>query len=194
MSIINEKSDNAKIIKKNIFNVLFLLFPKYNIIFTPSSILLQDIDDKTKTHSIDSASFEKFADIVYDVFCLVIMEGQTGTDYNPGGDRARALVEKFQKKKEYLAEMRKDRGKDPELQSLYGRYMNILAVGLGKDKNILKNYSVFQLVEEAKRFQLKEEFDYTFQAKMAGATKIKDAKNWMDDIEFNSDNEEEENN
>ena len=62
--------------------------------------------------------------------------------------------------------------------------MNILAVGEKKDKNMLKHYSVYQLFEEFKRFQLKEAFDYTFQAKMAGATKIKDAKDWMSNISF----------
>ena len=189
MSIINEKTDNAQIIKRNIFNVLFIMLPKYKIMFTPSSILLQDLDDKTKTHILDGQHFDKFADIVYDMFCLVTTENQGGIDYNPSGDRARALVEKFMKKREYLADQNRQRGKDTELQSLYGRYMNILAVGEGKDKNILKQYSVFQLIEEFKRFQMKEEFDYTFQAKMAGATKIKDAKNWMDDINFGNDDE-----
>lgn len=189
MSMINEKSENAQIIKKNIFNVLFLIFPQYNIIFTPRSILLQDLNDKTKTHILDNQHFEKFADIIYDMFCLSMTEGQGGTEYNPAGDRARALVKKFKEKREFLANQKKQRGEDFELQSLYGRYMNILAVGEGKDKNVLKQYSVFQLIEEFKRFQLKEEFDYTFHAKMAGATKIKDAKNWMEDINFSNDDE-----
>ena len=187
MSIINEKSDTAKIVKQNVQNVLFLVLPKYKIFFTPRSILLQDIDNKEVTHTLDAQSFDNFTNILYDMFCLALAEGTTGKVYNPQGDRARALVEKFEKKRKLLADMRKQRGEDTELQSLYGRYIDILAVGEHKDKNTLKKYSVFQLMEEFKRFQLKEEFDYTFQAKMAGATKIKDAKNWMDDIHFNDD-------
>ena len=54
--------------------------------------------------------------------------------------------------------------------------------GSNKNKNELCQYSVYQLIEEFKRFELKEAFDYTLQAKMAGATKIKDAKDWMQDI------------
>ena len=118
------------------------------------------------------------------------MTGEITQDYNPAGDRARALVEKFKKKHELLAQLKKEKGEDTAVASIFGRYMNILAVGERKSKNDLKKYSVYQLIEEFKRFELKEAFDYTIQAKMAGATKIKDAKDWMQDITLGTDSEE----
>ena len=190
MSIINEKLNNSKIIKNAVYSVLFLILPAYNINFTPRSIILQDLQgEEKKIHMIDASNFDILANIIYHMFCMQEFNAQI-QNYNPQGDRARALVEKFKKKREYLENMRRQRGEDSSTQSLYGRYIDILAVGLQKDKNILKKYSVFQLIEEFKRFQLKEEFDYTFQAKMAGATKVKDAKNWMDDIQFGNNNSE----
>ena len=75
--------------------------------------------------------------------------------------------------------------------SIFGRYLDILAVGLSKDKNVLANYSVYQITEEFKRFQLKETFDYTIQAKMDGAKNVKDAKDWMGDIYFGSHDDDE---
>ncbi len=185
MSIISEKNDSSKMIAEAILKVLFLLFPNYKVGFTPRAIILQSQDEEDKQpHMIDSNNFEIFQQIIYEMFCLSELSGGIDTEYNPAGDRARALVEQFKKKKELLAELRKERGEDSSKMSLYGRYMNILAVGERKDKNVLKKYSVYQLTEEFKRFQLKEGFDYTFQAKMAGATKIKDAKDWMDEIQF----------
>jgi hypothetical protein len=154
---------------------------------TPRSIVL--IDEEKKNFMIDANNFDAFADIIYDMFCLKDFHGEQGDDYNPGGDRARALAEKFRKKKEYLAKLRRERGEDTALMSILERYISVLAVGESKSKNDLANYTVFQLVDEFKRFQLKETFDFTFQAKMAGAQKIKDAKDWMGDIESN-DNED----
>lgn len=185
MKIITDKTvKNNQSIFNSIYQTLFLLFPKYKITFTPSSILVIEEDSK-QVHMIDDNNFQDLQDIIYDVFCIAELGGSyAGDDYNPGGDRARAIVEKFRKKREYLAELRKQQGDDAALKSIYGRYLNILAVGLQKDKNELKKYSIYQLIEEFHRYQLKMSFDYTFQAKLAGATKIKDAKDWMDDIQF----------
>ena len=188
MTMMMERDVNVQKIKNNIEQVLSLLFPNYQIMMTPRSIILVDTDKKN--FLIDVNNFEAFADIVYDMFCLKNFHGDDFDDYNPGGDRARALVEKFRKKRELLAELRRERGENSSLMSVLERYISILAVGERKDKNQLAEYSVFQLVDEFKRFQLKETFDFTFQAKMVGAQKIKDAKDWMSDIQFGDDKED----
>lgn len=188
MSVIGEKTDNSKRIAQAVSGVLFLLFPDYKIGFTPRAIILKG--EEPQPHMIDANNFDEFGQIIYEMFCLEELSGEGQGEYNPQGDRARALVEKFRKKRELLAELKKERGQDPSKMSLYGRYINILAVGLQKDKNELKKYSVYQLIEEFKRFTLKQTFDYTFQARMAGATKLKDAKDWMGDIQFGDDVEE----
>ena len=188
MKIISSKTEQTRQVTEAIQQLFVLLFPTCQTFFTPSSILLKE---EGQMHMIDNSNFEDFRRIIYDVFCLAELHGENvDEEYNPAGDRARALVEKFRKKREYLAELRKGRGENKELISLYGRYINILAVGEHKDKNVLSNYSVYQLVEEFKRFQLKESFDFTYQAKLAGATKIKDPKDWMADMSFGSEEEE----
>jgi hypothetical protein len=173
-----------------IFTGLLLLFdlilPDYKLIITPSSFVFQDLKvqegETPQSHIVDKNNFDDFSQIINEIFGLDAFKGDTGDDYNPAGDRARALVEKFKKKREYLAQLRKDRGEDTAIASIFGRYINILAVGERKDKNQLAQYSVYQLIEEFKRFELKEGFDYTLQAKMAGAKNVKDAKDWMQDI------------
>lgn len=183
MTMIMQKDANTQKVKENIEQLLYLIFPKYQILITPRSIIL--IDEEKKNFMIDANNFDAFADIIYDMFCLKEFHSEQGDDYNPAGDRARALIEKFRKKKEFLAKLKRERGEDTALMSILERYISILAVGERKNKNELANYTVFQLVDEFKRFQLKETFDFTFQAKMAGAQKIKDAKDWMGDIESN---------
>ncbi len=188
MTMMMEKDANVQKIKQDVEQMLSLLFPNHQIMMTPQSIIL--INEEKKSFLIDANNFDAFADIIYDMFCLKNFHGDDFDDYNPGGDRARALVEKFRKKRELLAELRRERGENSSLMSVLERYISILAVGERKDKNQLAEYSVFQLVDEFKRFQLKETFDFTFQAKMAGAQKIKDAKDWMGDIQFGDDKED----
>ena len=179
--IMQNKDANTRKIKDNIEQLLFLLFPNYQILMTPRSIVL--IDEEKKNFMIDANNFDEFADIIYDMFCLRDFHNEQGDDYNPAGDRARALIEQIRKGKEKIAALKRERGEDTALMSVLERYISILAVGESKSKNELANYTVFQLVDEFKRFQLKEAFDFTFQAKMAGAQKIKDAKDWMGNLE-----------
>ena len=191
MRVISEKNEKNYQIAHAVEKVLFLIFPNYRVGFTPASIMLQEESDENKAiHIIDKNNFDDFTLILNDIFCLDEIKGVNNDDYNPMGDRAAALVDKFRKKRELLAKLRAERGEDDN-QSIYGRYISILAVGLQKDKKSLAKYSVYQLIEEFKRFQLKEAFDYTIQAKLAGATKIKDTKDWMTDIRFGEvDNDE----
>ena len=194
MSIIREKTENSRLIFTSIFQLFELILPDYKFSVTPSSFIFFDKENaeggNPQPHIIDSKNFDDFAQILYEMFGVASMTEEITHDYNPAGDRARALVEKFKKKHELLAQLKKEKGEDTAVASIFGRYMNILAVGERKSKNDLKQYSVYQLIEEFKRFELKEAFDYTIQAKMAGATKIKDAKDWMQDITLGTNSEE----
>jgi len=180
MRMISGKSEEINKVKESIEQILFLLFPDCNIRFTPASIIIQD--DQKQVHMIDSNNFDIFANIIYDMFCLGEFSQDIQDDYNPLGDRARAIADKFKKKRELLAKMREERGESEASLSIFGRYLNILATGASKDKNMLKKYSVYQLIEEFNRFNLKETFDYTCQARLAGATKIKDPKDWTQNV------------
>lgn len=186
MSMIKEKSEQTRSILTSILMLFDLIFPKYNVNITPNGFLLQDKEivegRQREIHIIDNSNFEIFTQIIYEMFGIAALQGENNIEYNPAGDRARALADKFKKKRELLAKLRQQKGEDTEINSVFGRYMNILAVGEHKNKNELAQYSIYQLIEEFKRFELKEAFDYTLQAKMAGATNIKDAKDWFQDI------------
>ena len=66
--------------------------------------------------------------------------------------------------------------------SILSRYISILAVGQSKDINSLMQYTVYQLYDEFKRFELKQNYDIYFNAKLAGAKDLDEVDNWMKDL------------
>ncbi len=165
-------SSEKLIHKNNVIMVLALLFPRYKIKFTPEGILLAD--DKGIAR-INSTNFDIFKDILVSMFGLEDL-GTSGGGYNPVGKRAEKIAEKLQK-----AKNRKAEGGSHKVAVL-SRYVSILAVGETKDMNELMQYTVFQLKDEFKRYQMRQSFDMYVQAKMAGAKDLDEIDNWMDDI------------
>jgi hypothetical protein len=78
--------------------------------------------------------------------------------------------------------MKRNKDKNVEESSIYGKYISILSVGLQKDKNELSNYTVYQIRDEFQRYIMKENYDIYIDAKLAGAKDLEEVDNWMDDI------------
>ena len=76
----------------------------------------------------------------------------------------------------------KKQGGERQKVAILTRYISILAVGEKKDMNSLLGYSVYQLFDEFKRYELKLNWDIYLQAKMAGAKDLKEVDDWMKDI------------
>lgn len=154
--------------------VLALLFPEYSVRLTPTEIALLK---EGEVHSINSANFEKFKEILTTMFCLNGHSSDENPTYNPAGRLARQISEKLKERRRILAEQKGD-----QKIAVLSRYVSILAVGLPQDMNTLMQYTVYQLFDEFNRFELKQDFDYYIQAKMAGARDLKEVDNWKKDI------------
>ena len=125
-------------------------------------------------------NFDLFKEYVQEILCSNILKGKKGeSDYNPEGALASKIAEKLKKAKMLKA---KKNGDDKKSLSLLSRYVSILSVGMKKDKNQILDYTVFQLFDEFKRFELKVNYDVYLQAKMAGAKDLKEVDDWMKDI------------
>lgn len=184
MTIIRDKSMATKQIKICLQLVLTLLFPNYQINFLPSGFLLLDTKEEQSVNKIliDKHNFDLFKSIIKQIFCLSIFFGEEISEkYNPGGPQAKAIVQKFKKRRKKLAQMRKVEKQD-ESFSLFALYVSILSVGGKKDINDLLQHTIYQLIYEFKRFKLKENFDLYIEAKMAGAQDLQEVENWMSDI------------
>ena len=159
---------------KNSIDMLFtLLFPNYKIKMTNTEIILMSENGVAR---INNTNYDTFRSIVINMFELYDSDGASA-GYNPVDNRARKIAEKLRKGKEKIA---KNEGK--KKIAIFSRYASILAVGLAEDINIFMDYTVYQLKDQFKRFQMKQSYDVYIAAKMAGAQDLDEIDNWMDDI------------
>lgn len=177
MSIMTSKETAVLKDKIAVEMILTLLFPNYKVNYT-NSILL--IDKENKFHIINEENFDDFQKIIRSIFLLSSKGDKDGKrDYNPGGDMSRDIAKKLMAGRQKIAKLK---GVENKKMSSISRYISILAVGLQKDKNDLLNYTLWQLIDEFERFQSKMENDFYNQARMAGATGLKDVDPWMRDL------------
>lgn len=183
MTIMKNEDTTIKQLKVCLQMVLLLMFPDYKVNFLPNSILFSRKNEQGQIEQklLDKDNFESFRNIVSKMFCLAQVKNKNaGTKYNPKGAQAQALVNKFIEREKKLAKL-KNRNKNNEINILE-EYISILAVGLHKSKNDLMQYTVYQLLDEFRRFKAKQDFDIYVSAKMAGAKDIEDIKHWMSDL------------
>lgn len=154
--------------------VLTLMFPNVRVDIKKDRILLVQ-DNVEYESSINGNNFGEFQNIVRKMYCL---DGELGEEfsYNPADGLAQKIADKLRKRHQKLNQQ------VTEKIEIFPRYISILAVGMNKDMNELSNYTVYQISDEFKRFQLKNQFDIYMSAKMAGATDLEEVENWMDDI------------
>ena len=179
MSIMIHGEQDAKKSLDSAYLVLQLIFPLYTISVRDEGIVLTQ---NKKEFFINKSNFNNFKAIVSEMFNLKL--GSLKEDeYNPSGDMAARIVEKFKKRHEKLNNMAKEMLGNEKRISILNRYASILAVGLKKNLNELMQYTVYQLYDEFQRFQLKMQWDAYIQAKMAGAKDLEEVDNWMIDLQ-----------
>jgi hypothetical protein len=165
-----------KKVRLNVTNVLTLLFPNYQIKVQDKDILLLSENGISR---IDAFNYDIFKEYLIDIFCLrsIQIEGQ----YNPSDGLAGKIAKKLQERQKKLAKI-KGENESSKNTNIYNQYISILAVGEHKDINTLMNYTVYQLNDEFNRFQLKEQNDLFYNAKINGCTGMEEPENWMKEL------------
>ena len=176
MTIIQEKTLEAQQARLNVSSVLALLFPMYEITLGKKTIQLQNYQTG-EIAEINEENFNMFKQILISMFCLTNKENK---EYNPSGELARKIADKIKKGRQQKAKLA------PEAKiSIFSRYVSILAVGQQKDINDLMNYTVYQLMDEFNRYELKLHYDAWERYKIAGAKGMEDPEDWLKDIHEN---------
>ena len=178
MSIIMNKQSDTKSSVSNAFSVLELIFPLYEISVRDNLLVLTK---DNKEFIINKKTFPIFKEKIVSMFNLDAGQKEN-ENYNPSGDMAKRIADKFKKRHERLMELAKESLGDGKQITVLQRYASILAVGLQKDLNALMQYTVYQLLDEFQRFQLKLQWDAHIQARMAGAKDLEEVDNWMIDL------------
>lgn len=151
--------------------LLSLLFPEYDYSLGKDAIILKKGNEE---HKIDNTNYEEFKSIINGMFARDKAESTT---FNPSGKLAEKIASKLKQRHNKLSQ-----DQPPQKVDILSRYVSILTVGQYKDMNMLLNYTIFQLFDEFKRFELKTSHDIYVQAKMAGAKDLKEVEDWMKDI------------
>jgi hypothetical protein len=179
MSIMINKEKSVRDTVESAMLVLSLIFPLYEVTVRKDKVAIILIKDGQE-FEINKSNFPAFKEIVIEMFNLKPSDG-SADKYNPQGDMAKRIAEKFKKRQEQLNKLKEEI--DPEKGvSILSRYASILAVGLQKDLNELMQYTVYQLYDEFQRFQLKVQWDAYIEARMAGAKDLEEVDNWMIDL------------
>lgn len=177
MSIIIKPDKSTKKSIENAFLVLSLIFPLYTIEVRVDALVLKNNEEE---HYINKTNFAQFKQILSSMFGLKL--GGDSETYNPEGDMATKIAEKFKRRHEKLMKLAKEEMGDGKRISILNRYASILAVGTQKNLPDLMSYTVWQIFDEFQRFQLKMQWDAYIQARMAGAQNLDEVDNWMIDL------------
>lgn len=157
-NIILSAADQDEDLRDNINTFLDLIFPMYNVFINNSAInfsLRNDENDKI-IGQINPFTFPAFQEVILELF-----EPQSGDkkiEYNPVGDRAKAIAEKIKKGRARVEKQKAKSGE--ENQSLFGTYASVLSVGMNMDINIFFNYTPFQLYDTFIRYWKKVSSDF----------------------------------
>ena len=178
MSIMIDSNKATKNTVECALSVLSLIFPLYDVEVRKDKVAII-LKKDNQEFEINKKNFSIFKQIVIDMFNL--KGSDSAEKYNPQGDMAKRIAEKFKKRQEQLSKIKADANPDKDI-SILSRYASILAVGLQKDLNEIMQYTVYQLYDEFQRFQLKTQWDAYIQARMAGAKDLEEVDNWMIDL------------
>lgn len=179
MSIMMDKNKEVQQQQVCATLVLALMFPNYKIQFNKDGIIFIDEINKGHMGTINRMNFDEFKQILTNMFCLSAATGEQ--EYNPGGKLAQKLVDKFNERHRKLAQLKGENSQMKKIAILC-RYVSILTVGTKKEMNSFLNYTIYQLFDEHRRYELKTQYDIYFKAKLAGAKDIKEPEDWMKDI------------
>ena len=172
MTIMLEKGARDK--KQATKQLLSLLFPNYNIMFTPRSILLQGMDQNV---TIDESNFELIQSVLKEVFCVSNQKNQQG-GFNPADEKAREIAEKLMRGRKRVAELNGSAN-----ASIFSQYLSILTVGLSSmSLQELMDLTMFQLYDLVERYQLYISWEIDIRSRLAGAKPDDKPDNWMKNI------------
>ena len=172
MTIMSEKETADK--KFAVQQVCTLLFPKYKVLMTPRTVLL---NGEGSSIQIDEQNFEYLQEAITNICCL-----KTGPmdqhSFNPANQKAREIAEKLMRGRQRVAAE-----KGTNNTSIFSQYLSMLTVGLGSmSLQDTMNLTMFQLYDLVERYMLYINWDIDARARLAGGKPENTPDNWMKNI------------
>ena len=171
MTVINDKSTADK--KEAVKQVLKLILPKYQVMMTPTSIV---VNEEGASHMIDEDNFEAFQEALKLIFCAKTgpMNQQA---FNPANAKAKEIADKLMRGRQRVAQQK------GELNvSVFSQYLSILTIGLHIPITELLKTTMFQLYDLMERYTLYINWDIDIRSRLAGGKPENQPENWMKNI------------
>ena len=171
MTVINDKSTADK--KEAVKQVLKLILPKYQVMMTPKSIV---VNEEGASHMIDEDNFEAFQEALKLIFCAKTgpMNQQA---FNPANAKAKEIADKLMRGRQRVAQQK------GELNvSVFSQYLSILTIGLHIPITELLKTTMFQLYDLMERYTLYINWDIDIRSRLAGGKPENQPENWMKNI------------
>lgn len=171
MMVMSEKETADK--KHCTMQLLSILFPGYQALLTPQSLLLTKDNESVV---IDENNFDNLQEVLRLVFCANqgAMDQQA---FNPANDQAREIAEKLMRGRQRVAAQN-----GASNVSIFSQYISTLAVGLHLDVLSLKRVTMFQIYDLMERFILHMNWDLDIKTRLAGGKPDSQPDNWMKNI------------
>lgn len=167
MTVMNDKECADK--KRDVIQILTLLFPGAQILFTPRSLIIGSA-------TIDANNFEFLQETLRLIFCSKTgpMDQQA---FNPADDKAREIAQKLMRGRQRVAAQ-----KGESNSCVFTQYISILTVGLRISPQELLNCTMYQLYDLMERYSLYNAWDLDVRVRLAGGKPDSQPDNWMKNI------------
>lgn len=172
MTIMTEKE--AKDRKDNVLDIMQLLFPDYEVFFTPQSILLKG---KTDSKFIDINNFEFFQEVIRKIFCFN-SDVMSQSTFNPKSETAKKIAEKLNRGRQRVAAQKGETN-----SSIFVQYLSVLTIAIpSMSLQDLLDLTMYQLFDLMERYGLYINWDIDIKSRLAGASPDSKPDNWMKNI------------
>lgn len=167
MTVMNDKECADK--KRDVMQILTLLFPGAQILFTPRSLVIGSA-------TIDANNFEFLQEALRLIFCSKTgpMDQQA---FNPADDKAREIAQKLMRGRQRVAAQ-----KGESNSCVFTQYISILTVALRIPPQELLNCTMYQLYDLMERYSLYNAWDLDVRVRLAGGKPDSQPDNWMKNI------------
>ena len=172
MTVMNDKECADK--KRDVIQILTLLFPGAQILFTPRSLVINGLSSGSII--IDATNFEFLQEALRLIFCSKNgpMDQQA---FNPADDKAREIAQKLMRGRQRVAAQ-----KGESNSCVFTQYISILTVGLKISPQELLNCTMYQLYDLMERYSLYNAWDLDVRVRLAGGKPDSQPDNWMKNI------------
>lgn len=173
MKVLEQSKDKEK--KAAITTLLMLLFPSYNVVMMPKSIVLTQ-EGLEQPILIDGDNFEILQEVVKEILCATSLFQGNHVVYNPANAEAKRIMDKIMKGRKKVAEIK---AKQEGNSSVLTRYLSILLIGPRIPLKESEEYNLFQLFDAMERYGAYVEWDTDLQVRLAGGKPDKQVETWM---------------